>query len=203
MLSEIFISGEYERTAGSLETSGPTILDLGANAGFSIRYWGSKFPNARIFAVEPDPSNSEICRQNIEIAGMKDRATLLQAAVVGHTRPIFLDRSSDECSFHVSDDRSAGPSVTGFTMEEILTRFDVGERIDLLKCDIEGAEAEVFRRCSLWIRRFRLVVVETHPPYTMNDLISDLEANGAAPQPICLRDKGAGLGLALIKLGTI
>lgn len=201
MLSEIFFSGEYEQAANNIDHGSPTIVDLGANAGYSLCYWGQRFPTSRIIAVEPDPSNSGLCRQNIEIAGMKDRATLLQSAVVGRSRPIFLDRSSDECSFHVSDDGSAGPSVTGVTMEDVLARFGVSGRLDLLKCDIEGAEAEVFRDCSQWIRRFRMVVVETHAPYTMEQLVSDLERNGAAPHPISLRDKGHGLGLALIKLG--
>lgn len=201
MLSEIFISGEYEQAATVLENSGSAIVDLGANAGFSVRYWGDKFPNSRVFAVEPDPSNILVCRMNVEIAGMGSRTTLLEGAVVGKPGAVFLDNSSDECSFHVSNDGNAGMPVAGFTLGDILSRFDAATRVDLLKCDIEGAEAEVFRNCSRWIRRFRYLVVETHPPYTMHELVGDLEANGASPEPISLREKERGLGLALIRLG--
>lgn len=50
--------------------------------------------------------------------------------------------------------------------------------MDLLKCDIEGAEAEVFANCADWIERIRWLMVELHPPYDKRKCLADLERNG-------------------------
>jgi len=49
-----------------------------------------------------------------------------------------------------------------------------GARIDVLKCDIEGSETEVFKDCSSWIRRVRCMAVEVHNPYRAANLRDDL-----------------------------
>ena len=50
-LHQIFIEEEYEPLALSHPTA---ILDLGANVGYSSAYFLSKYPTARVVAVEPD-----------------------------------------------------------------------------------------------------------------------------------------------------
>jgi len=51
-------------------------------------------------------------------------------------------------------------------------------RIDLLKCDIEGSEIELFADCRDWIHRVKALLVETHAPYTVQQLYAALRANG-------------------------
>ena len=63
-------------------------------------------------------------------------------------------------------------------MSEILEQAGVSGEIDLVKCDIEGAEAEVLARCADWITRVRALVIELHAPYTEELLRRDLAANG-------------------------
>src|SRR5215468_9031420 len=64
VLEEIYLHGEYAGVDG-LITGPRMIVDLGANAGFSVRYWQKLFPKARIIALEPDPENCLVCRHNI------------------------------------------------------------------------------------------------------------------------------------------
>src|SRR6186997_720585 len=42
----------------------PLIIDLGANNGASALWFRTRFPEATIVAVEPDPTNVEVCREN-------------------------------------------------------------------------------------------------------------------------------------------
>ena len=63
-------------------------------------------------------------------------------------------------------------------LEKILEQCNALPVIDLLKVDIEGAEREVFKASAPWIRRVRYIVLEVHPPYTTEELLADLEANG-------------------------
>ena len=62
------------------------------------------------------------------------------------------------------------------TMDSLLA--GVPDTIDLLKCDVEGAERELFESCSSWLPHIRLASVECHHPYTQEDLLSALRANG-------------------------
>ena len=48
-----------------------------------------------------------------------------------------------------------------------------------MKCDIEGAERELFARCRPWIHRVRNLLIEIHGDYTADVLLKDLIANGA------------------------
>ncbi len=196
--SEVLIFGEYAEAARHITGLAPRILDLGANAGYSLLFWCQRFPECRVPAVEPDASNLATARRNVELAGASARIRLIQAAAVGRERRVFLDRSTAQCAFRVSDDQAVGKAVDGARVETLLNTAGFTGRVDLLKCDIEGAEAELFSNGAGWIRRFRLIVVETHLPYTIAKLTSDLEANGAAIEPLRLEQKGDELGIAVI-----
>ena len=50
--------------------------------------------------------------------------------------------------------------------------------IDLLKCDIEGSEAELFADCQAWINRVRNLVVELHQPYSAGQFCEDIRRGG-------------------------
>jgi hypothetical protein len=50
--------------------------------------------------------------------------------------------------------------------------------VDLLKCDIEGAEREVFSACAPWINRVRIAIIECHRGLRSDDLLQLIEANG-------------------------
>jgi len=51
--------------------------------------------------------------------------------------------------------------VQGMTVDAIMQEQGI-EHIDILKIDIEGAEREVFRAPSAWIRKVDSLIVELH-----------------------------------------
>ena len=59
------------------------VIDCGANIGLSTVYFLTRFPNAHLIALEPDPDNFKMLARNT--AGFSDRVTLLQAAVWNKT----------------------------------------------------------------------------------------------------------------------
>ena len=76
--------------------------------------------------------------------------------------------------------RKVGEASVGvLTLADILQASDFEGEIDLLECDIEGAEKEVFASCSAWIHRLRNLLIEIHGGYTADGLLRDLEANCA------------------------
>ena len=211
-LEEVFLGGEQDvvvRELGGARAAGvKTIVDLGANVGMTLRLWRAAFPNARIVAVEPDPGNIAMAARNLAEAdgangsngaGVGAGVTLIEACVTAQPRGVYLDRSLSEYAFRTTD-RPTGQRIEGVTVPQILERAGVEGAIDLLKCDIEGAEAEVFGDCGGWIGRVRHLMVEVHAPYTLEALRRDLERVGVRVEVRHAEEKGA-FAVAFLKLG--
>jgi FkbM family methyltransferase len=179
VLEEIFRQGEYSFVAANIPRA-DCILDLGANSGFSLRYWNQLYPAARIIAVEPDKSNCEACWQNACLAAMGQRVVLIQAAIGPRRALGSLLRSGGEWAYRAQAGAPAGADpVEFFSIEDILQAHSTQQSVDLLKCDIEGGERDLFHDCAAWIDRVRFIAVELHPPYTVEELKNDLKSNGA------------------------
>jgi FkbM family methyltransferase len=180
VLEEIYFNGEYEAIIPSLQESINLIVDLGANVGYSLLYWSKHFPNAYIIAVEPDYDNAFLCKTNVEHSGLSASVQIHVACVGARSRNVNLINISDAWAIQMEECK---PGVTGevrvITVPQLLAGFPETQEIDLLKCDIEGAEAELFGDCSTWIKRVRNIVVELHLPYTTEAFLSALEACGA------------------------
>ncbi len=183
VFQEIFLDSEYEAVRCQAVGDARTIVDLGSNIGISIRYWRMLFPDATIVAVEPDNANMAVCRRNALAAGGPE-TKLIQACVAGTRRKVSLDRNNAAWAFKIqdtpapSDTPGTADQIDALTMVEVLAQAGVTGPIDLLKCDIEGAEAEVFADCAEWIRRVRTLIIELHAPYTRDRLLSDLRRGG-------------------------
>jgi FkbM family methyltransferase len=141
-----------------------TIVDLGSNIGFSVLHFKSKYPNARIIAVEPEKKNFELLKKNVEPFG--DVHCLNYA--VWHTNKNLgiYDSGLGEYGYRVveGNDKQVGSTAT-ITMNEIIEQFNV-QTIDILKIDIEGAEKELFSyNFESWLPKVRCIVIELHDLY--------------------------------------
>lgn len=188
VLEELFLEREYDPFFAHRTKPVKTILDLGANVGLSIRLWLGHYPAARIVAVEPDANNIAMAARNTEGHG---GVSLVRACVAGRPRMVALDRSAREWQIALTDaGGDAAELVEAMTIPQLLERFGIAGPIDLLKCDIEGAEAEVFADCSSWIGGVHELVVELHAPYTEENFLADLRKGGVEPQIYGTVDKG-------------
>ena len=160
---EVFELKEYEFP----EVIDPQIiLDAGANAGIAAVYFASRYPEARVLAVEPESENFEyLVRQ---VAPYKN-ITPLRCALWSHNEDVFLvDPGRGKWGFETSasDDairNVAGPvtKVPGRTVESLLEAHSLSH-LDLLKLDIEGAEVDVLNYSSQWIGKVKYVIAELH-----------------------------------------
>jgi FkbM family methyltransferase len=194
VMEEIFLNGEYGRVETDLPRGVRNVVDLGANIGMSVMLWLKLFPGARVAAVEPDAQNVQMIRRNLD--GMPGAAgvVVIRACAAGRHRTVTLSRSVAEWAFSMKEKGDkvlpATEEVHALTVPEILDEAGMSGEIDLLKCDIEGAEAEVFADCAGWIGRVRHLIVELHAPYTAERLMSDLKRNGAKLSVLQRQDKG-------------
>jgi len=180
VLEEIYFNGEYDGIIPLLGNNLRLIVDLGSNIGISVRYWNSHFPSSNIIAIEPDSENAGICMQNVKSVGISDQVILKVACIGSHARTVNLANSDDgEWALHMEEvSKFSNRKVNCITMESVLENIPNSEQIDILKCDIEGAEQELFKSCATWINRINNIIIELHPPYSVPAFIKDYKNNG-------------------------
>lgn len=164
VFSQILIEDEYEVIPDWLHVT-DLIVDLGANVGYSSAYFLSRFPLASVFAVEPDPGNFAILRDNLK--PYRDRHITVQAAAWPRKERLSFNTShagqGNEWarSVHAASSQAA-ELIDTISIPDILSQI-YPRRISLLKIDIEGAEAELFRYgADEWLHKVDSIVIELH-----------------------------------------
>ncbi|MBX7168777.1 MAG: FkbM family methyltransferase [Pirellulales bacterium] len=173
-----------------------TVVDLGANIGlFSLRAAGLA---RRVIAVEPISVNRETARRNLSRYLANGRVRLVAAAIDGgaaaSTR-IHLSGNSGGHSIAVAHAAAFGTfgyeEVPCLSLAELFARQHV-DRCSLLKCDVEGAEYDIFGAAPIeLLRRIDQIVLEVHVdretllPERLDALVGRLQQAGfyvTAPQ---------------------
>jgi FkbM family methyltransferase len=163
VFSQLFIVDEYRPLTDLRDVK--LIVDCGAYVGFSSAYMLSRFPEASVLAVEPDPKNYELLKQNL--SPYQERATTINAAV--WSRKVGLKLRSghpgeeSEWVTTVRECRQGEPADLQAVDIETLLRLSNRDEIDIIKMDIEGAEAMVFsENFEPWIKKVRAFAIELH-----------------------------------------
>jgi len=162
---QVFINNDYQSL--NLPENVNTIVDLGANIGLASVYFGLKYPQAKILAVEPEITNYIEAVSNV--AALGPRVQTCHGAVWTYDGWINLrTENSDGTPLHswgvqVSEDNAGAAGQTRCYRLETLVKQAGFDAVDILKVDIEGAELELFlHEPRLWLPRVKLVIVETH-----------------------------------------
>ncbi len=134
------------------------IVDAGAHIGLASVFFASKYPKAKVIAIEPEQSNFEILLMNIE---QYSNITPIRAGLWSRKTHLRIqDSDVATWSFRVSEDPS-GNGIPAIGVKDIMTDFTV-ENIDVLKIDIEGSELDVFKNSKPWINAVRNLIIELH-----------------------------------------
>ena len=141
-----------------------TVVDLGAHIGLTTLFLLESLPDARIVCVEAAPDNARLLRSNLSAFG--DRTQVVEAAIAAESGVAMFDRTGWSWGRSVHTAAADGVLVSCATIEDIVRRADI-ETIDLLKVDIEGAEADLFERDATWLNRVGAIVIELHHPYSL------------------------------------
>ncbi len=132
------------------------ILDLGANIGLFGAFVRTRYPDASIVALEPDPANAAIHARAIEANANAESWTLVQAAAA--TAPGTLPFSPGD--FTLSHAAEPGGGAIEVPAEDVLPRMTDA---DLVKIDVEGGEWALLADPRFGETGARAVVLEYHP----------------------------------------
>ena len=164
---EIFMDECYMNDLPFPLPENPTIIDVGANAGYFSLFALSRFDGATAFSFEPIPANFRLLQRNRDL-----NPGLLwfceQKAVAGQPGELVL-------AFDGGDDFTTSATVMGgdsgqkdrirvpaVTIPEILDG-NGPKRCDLLKIDCEGAEYDILYHCPPEVlTRIDRIALEVH-----------------------------------------
>lgn len=166
MLHEVFGAGDYSRRLLRPVNSG-SVIDLGANIGATSLSWATRHKGIHVYAYEPNPPTRETLKQNISANGVTQQVTIFAEAVGRRSGQLRLWTNVPSIQATGYGDRPPQPggreiSVPMIDLDEVVRRVPSG-MIELLKMDIEGAEADVLEGASpSSLDRIKQIVLEYH-----------------------------------------
>jgi FkbM family methyltransferase len=153
----IFVEHALEFRAA---TEAPRILDCGANVGLAALYFKRAYAQARVTAFEADPDLFAMLDDNLKRNGAADVERIHAAVWTSTATLVFRCEGGDSGMVSTLPGVIEGRStvVPSRRLRELLE----AECVDLLKLDIEGAEAPVLSDCADVLHRARAIVMDLH-----------------------------------------
>jgi FkbM family methyltransferase len=166
---------EVTEAVSRLVAPGMVCADLGAHIGyFTLLMAKLSGLGGRVVTFEASPENARIVRWNVRLNRLGGRVTVEQAAVMGRTAemvPIFAGRAGGSMEWTTdvefatreepeANERAPALEVRGIALDDY---FPAGSRLDVMKIDIEGAEAHAIDGMQRVLRQARpRIVLEFH-----------------------------------------
>jgi FkbM family methyltransferase len=127
---------------------GMVAADVGAHAGyFSLLMASLVGPAGRLHAVEPNPAMAALLAENLSINGFTPQARLHQAAAAaqsGAQLRFVVDPTEPKNGRILFRRGKAQPSLSELAVTALALDDLPEARIDVMKIDVEGAEAEAW-----------------------------------------------------------
>jgi FkbM family methyltransferase len=134
----------------------PTIIDCGASIGLGVRYWKTKYPEAKILAFEPDPHLFELLKKNCE--GLAPEQICLRNEAVWNEKGTMEFKPS-QLETRQLDRFAENLECTKITVSTVSLNDFLDSEIDFLKIDIEGAEVEVLIDCASKLKNVKRIYI--------------------------------------------
>lgn len=157
VVNEVFECDTYK--VAEMTTAPKIVFDIGGHIGTFTCALKSRFPDVRVWIIEPHPRSVELIRENVAEYG--DAVTVIQGAVsykrgdrladgVRATGGGFMttpDVFGGKPEDNQREYRLLEEPVTTYTIEELLELAGV-ESVDLVKWDCEGGEIDAFENMT-------------------------------------------------------
>ena len=138
------------------------IIDCGSNIGYSTLYFANTYPDAQIYAIEPEKINFKFLRYNTIFY---DNIQLINSAVWGKESFVRLESTElGEMGYMTVETGEDDPNAfKATTIGKLIYENGINE-IDLLKIDVEGAEKEIFGAEGVddWLSKVKVLSIVLH-----------------------------------------
>ena len=170
IFSEVFQHRYYEFP---LSFAPETVLDLGANIGFTSIYLSKKYPDADIACVEPMPNNIKLLNKNllnnnVNVMIVPKAISTENGMVNMQIAPMDYGHKIQGITFG----RDVGGDVIQVESVSVpsLMRDFGWKRVGLLKIDIEGYEGILLKEKCEWLNLIDSICIECHEGFGIMEL---------------------------------
>ena len=172
----IYLTGEFDRTIVEVlllhSNPGDVLLDIGANIGYISGCFLAKVPQSKAICVDPQTGILSFLKSNMAQFGI--RASVHEIALSSQSGAAFLS-IPDGTITRLRPTR--GISVTLERSKEFFSKL---ERLDIIKIDVEGHEAEIFNDAADELQRLRPRAIvfedataEAHPKGAIGKVLTE------------------------------
>lgn len=172
-INELFINEFYKFRP---ETDQPRIIDCGSYIGTSILYFKTNYPNAIVSGFEPDGTNYQIIKSNLENWNFSNTEVTNAAIWINNDSITFNSKGNMASRIEAGTVTNSANTVKCIRLKDLLN-----EEIDFLKIDIEGAEHTVLKDCADNLKTVKNLFVEYHGTYSemfkLNEILEILVKN--------------------------
>ena len=137
-----------------LVAPGQVVLDVGANVGYyTLLFARLVGPEGNVVAFEPDPTNVELLRANVELNGYRN-VEVWPVALSNRSGSESLFLSAENSGDHRLGGGEEGREAVTVEVVRLDERLaDLPARVDFVKIDIQGAEAAALEGMEGLLRR--------------------------------------------------
>jgi FkbM family methyltransferase len=178
--NQIFIDEEYKiikEILLNVKKDKYQIIDAGANVGYTSLYFALD-SNADIVAVEPSSNNVLVLKKNIELNQLANKIEVRKSALSCNSQNKYKidNHFRDGLDWSTTTILDSNGDVDSISIGDLYIekKWDI---IDLLKIDIEGAEAEIFRSDINFLTKTRVIAIEVHEEFISNIEIETILKN--------------------------
>lgn len=147
-----------------LISNGNISIDIGANLGYYSFFLTKHAGNeGKVYAIEPIPLFREILKKNVSPRN-QDNLVIYPYALGGENKTVNMGIPLEKGVLHHGKTR-----INADNKNEIIRNYEVEmkipdelfsdlNRLDFIKCDVEGYETKVFHNFTQTIKRFKPVI---------------------------------------------
>ena len=136
MFKEVFILQPYLWLVRDLKPN-TIAIDIGACRGETAVYLAMPKEVAMVYAYELVPNSYEVSKANIELSPFKDKIKIFNLAISSGEGTVYAPKDSGAAGSRMMEN---GIPIKSVGLNAVLE----GKRNVIIKCDVEGAEVQIF-----------------------------------------------------------
>jgi FkbM family methyltransferase len=181
VFNQIIIEQEYEFVVELIskhDIEVKTIIDAGANVGYTAIYLSHFFKDMQLIALEPNENTFQRLQLNIDLNSLS-HVTLHQKGLWNKDTFLKADnsfRDKQAWSFRLEETNDESEKLFEVTSMNSLKKTHGLDSVDFLKIDVEGGEKEMFNSDAdlSWLNNVKVIAIEIHDEFECREDIETI-----------------------------